>query len=415
MFADFALVRPRPAARSARYAFRISAIYVLVSALYILVSDHLAFQLASDAVGLQNLQIGKGFAFVSLSGVLLFFLTRHYLSKLDSQTARIRDAHSLHHDMLSALPNAALLLRSDGCVTNWNDRAREICTGAGGMIGGRPVTSFVAARDRPRMDKAIGEVQTRERTCAVDAALAAADGREIPFRWYLAPLHDSRPEMIGSICIGVDLSDLVEAERKLHDALGDAKYTLRQTISSISLALEKRDPYTAGHQNRVTQLALAIADAAGLDARRREGLQYAALLHDIGKLAVPSDILAKPGRLTAEEFELVKSHVQHGYDILKGIDFPWPIARIVLQHHERVDGSGYPAGLAGDDILLEARILGIADTVEAMSSHRPYRAALGVEAALAEIGTHGGTRYDAALVDATRHVFAAGFRFAEAP
>ena len=163
--------------------------------------------------------------------------------------------------------------------------------------------------------------------------------------------------------------------------------------------VEARDPYTSGHEVRVAQLAILLAQEMGLSKDAIEGIEMAAVVHDIGKIAVPAEILSKPGKLTDVEFALVQCHAAAGYEILKGIHFPWPVAIAVLQHHERMDGSGYPYGIRGDEISISARILSVADVVEAMSSHRPYRPALGVDAAVAELRAHSG-KYDADVVDA---------------
>ncbi|MBU4388277.1 MAG: HD-GYP domain-containing protein [Proteobacteria bacterium] len=173
-----------------------------------------------------------------------------------------------------------------------------------------------------------------------------------------------------------------------------------------------RDLYRDRHQKRVSQLACAMAREMSLPEEQIEGIRVAGIIHDIGKISVPMEILSKPGRITESEFDIVKNHAQAGYDILKSIKFPWPIAQIVLQHHERMDGSGYPQGLSGEDILLEARILGLADIVEAMASHRPYRPALGIDKALEEISINKGKLYDAEVVNACLRVFKdKGFRF----
>lgn len=179
----------------------------------------------------------------------------------------------------------------------------------------------------------------------------------------------------------------------------------RGTMQALSRVVETRDPYTHGHQERVARLAVAIAQEMGLAEERVHALHLAAMVHDIGKIAVPAEILSKPGRLTAPEFEMVKAHAVVGSEILQNIVSPWPLAEIVQQHHERIDGSGYPHGLRGDDILLEARILGVADVVEAMSSHRPYRPARGIEAALKEISDNRGVLYDPEVADSCLALF----------
>ncbi|MBK7903256.1 MAG: HD domain-containing protein [Proteobacteria bacterium] len=166
-----------------------------------------------------------------------------------------------------------------------------------------------------------------------------------------------------------------------------------------------RDPYTAGHERRVAALAVAIAAELGLDSVVQEGLDVAGHLHDVGKVMVPSEILSKPGKLSPIEMQLVQGHCQAGYNILSSVDFPWPVADIILQHHERLDGSGYPGGLKGEAILRQARILAVADVVEAMSSHRPYRSGLGVTVALAEIERGSGTAYAQDVVEACLRLF----------
>lgn len=187
--------------------------------------------------------------------------------------------------------------------------------------------------------------------------------------------------------------------------------SLEQSIQAIADTVEARDPYTAGHQRRVGELAVAIAMELGLASEVIQGIRLAASIHDLGKIRVPAEILVKPGKLTGVEYQLVVDHPQGGYEILKDIDFPWPIRDIVHQHHEKLDGSGYPQGLKDGQILFEARIMTVADVVEAMSSHRPYRPAMGTDAALAEITRGRGTVYDESVVDACVRLFREG-RFA---
>lgn len=199
--------------------------------------------------------------------------------------------------------------------------------------------------------------------------------------------------------------DLVRNIEKLEKAL-------EGTIQALSLTLEKRDPYTVGHQRRVAQLAVAISRQMGITEDQIKGIHIAGIIHDIGKIYIPSEILSKPGELTDIEFSLIKTHPVVGNDILKNIEFPYPIAQIVHQHHEKINGSGYPSGLLGDKILLEAKIISVSDTVEAIASHRPYRQALGIDKALEEISINRGTLYDADVVDACLKVFKEeGFKF----
>ncbi|MDQ1336622.1 MAG: hypothetical protein QG552_3572 [Thermodesulfobacteriota bacterium] len=205
------------------------------------------------------------------------------------------------------------------------------------------------------------------------------------------------------------MTEQKKSELALIEAMEQVRKALRSTVQAISVTVEARDPYTAGHQRRVADLSRAIAIEMGLSSDRTEGIWMAGLIHDLGKISVPGEILSKASRLTEIEFSLVKIHPQAGYDILKEIEFPWPIARMVLEHHERVDGSGYPSGLTGDGLLVESRILAVADVVESMASHRPYRAAIGVEAAMEEIARNRGVLYDPEAVNACVNLFRKGY------
>ncbi len=207
-----------------------------------------------------------------------------------------------------------------------------------------------------------------------------------------------------------DITELKNLEESLRESLEKMKKLFDSTVIALSTTVEVRDPYTAGHQRRVTRLAIAIAKEMGLE-ESIDLIRIAGLLHDIGKIAIPSDILTKPTKLTQIEYMLVKEHPVVGYEILKKVDFPWPVSKVVLQHHERIDGSGYPDGLKRDKILHEARILSVADVVEAISSHRPYRPALGIDAALEEINKNSGILYDPDVVKACLRVFRSGFTF----
>jgi HD-GYP domain-containing protein (c-di-GMP phosphodiesterase class II) len=216
-------------------------------------------------------------------------------------------------------------------------------------------------------------------------------------------------EMAGDLAFGIATlhtraeRDQAVQERELH--LLKLKESLDSAIQAMAATLEMRDPYTAGHQRRVANLAVAIARKTGLNEEQIYGLHLAGIVHDLGKICIPAEILSRPGDLSAVEFMLIKTHPQAGHDILKGIQFPWPIADAVLQHHERHDGSGYPHGLSGSRIIIEARILMVADVVEAMASHRPYRPGLGITDALAEIERNRGVLYDPNVVDACLSLF----------
>ena len=213
------------------------------------------------------------------------------------------------------------------------------------------------------------------------------------------------PEILAkAVEAGIEQYQLIMAERELH-TLRKLKLAMEGIIMGFSTIVETRDPYTAGHQERVTRLSVAIAEVMGLDEDRIPALRLAAMVHDIGKIYVPADFLNKPGKLSEVEYSILWTHPTIGRDILKSVDFVWPISKIVMQHHERMDGSGYPKGLSGEDIMLEARIMSVADVIDAMDSHRPYRPSLGMEKALEEIESNRGSHFDSNVVDACVHLF----------
>ena len=247
-----------------------------------------------------------------------------------------------------------------------------------------------------------------------EIVLWAKNGKKFSIEETDMPMSDGRHDSSGHVLVFRDISARRSAEKELRESWEKLNEALKGTIQAMALTIEIRDPYTAGHQRRVSKLSCAIAQDLGMSEFQVEGLRVAGDIHDIGKIYVPAEILSKPGQITAIEYGIIKTHPQVGYDILKTIKFPWPVAQIVLQHHERLDGSGYPLGLVGDLIFKEARILTVADIVEAMSSHRPYRPAQGIEKALAEVVQNRGRFYDAEAVDACVKLFQESrFQFTE--
>lgn len=209
-----------------------------------------------------------------------------------------------------------------------------------------------------------------------------------------------------------DITVRKQAEEERIQSLKQLRKSLGATIQAMAVTVERRDPYTAGHQRRVADLARSIATEMKLSSDQIDGIRMAAIIHDLGKISVPAEILSKPSKSIPMEFNLIKVHSQSGYDILKDIDFPWPIARIVLEHHERMDGSGYPHGLTGENLLIESRIIAVADTVEAIASNRPYRPSLGIETALEEIDQNKGLLFDSHVVRACLKIFREkGYKF----
>jgi len=218
-------------------------------------------------------------------------------------------------------------------------------------------------------------------------------------------IRDENQQLVSIMGVTRDITERKMAEAKLQQTLGNLRKAVGTTIQTMVSAVEMRDPYTAGHQLRAANLACAIATEMELTQDKIDGIRMAGSIHDIGKLSIPAEILSKPTKLTYIEFSLIKEHSHTGYEMLKDVESPWPLAQIVYQHHERMDGSGYPRNLKGNEILIEARIMAVADVVEAMASHRPYRPSLGIDAALAEIEKNKGTHYDNTVADACLRLF----------
>jgi len=245
-----------------------------------------------------------------------------------------------------------------------------------------------------------------------DLDLIRKDGRLVPVEINTTVLQRAGQRIV--LAFARDITERKFAEEKLEKSYESLKKTLDDAIDTMVKIVEMRDPYTAGHQRKVADLAIAIAREMKLEDTRIDQLRIAAVIHDIGKIYVPPDILSRPGKLADVEMQLIKTHSQHGYDIVKDMDFPCTVAKAVLQHHERLDGSGYPNSLKGEDTLLEAKILAVADVVEAMASYRPYRPALGIDKALEEISKNRGRLYDPDVVDACLKLFKEeAFKFEE--
>lgn len=301
-------------------------------------------------------------------------------------------------------PIAAVFVVQDDKVVYANPHMREIF----GYSCDEPFNSdplgHIAKPDWPKV-----RMLLEQRSKGVNRELAYSvhalrkDGTEFTLGVHSAQtVYQNRPAVFA---IARDITEKARAEQEALRHVAALQRAMQSTIEAVSIIGEMRDPYTHGHERRVGELAAAIGNEMELDAGRVEGIRIAGYLHDIGKISVPAELLAKPTKLTEAEFALVREHSRRSYDILKGLAFPWPVAQVALQHHERLDGSGYPQGLKGDAIILESRIMAVADVVEAMSSHRPYRPGLGIEKALAEIERGRGIAYDPAAVDCCLRLF----------
>lgn len=299
---------------------------------------------------------------------------------------------------------AAIFMVEGGRVTFANRRAGEILGRSPSELMGRGMLDLVVKADRRKLVAMMrrlvsGKSKAGEETFGAlrqDGTVA-----EIGAHAVLATLQ-GKPAILG---IAQDIGERRKAQEEIDRYIARLEGSMLATLEAVSLMVELRDPYTSGHERRVGDLAAAIGGELGLGEHVVKGLRLTGHVHDIGKISAPAEILAKPGILTTGEFQLIKTHCQSGYDVLKRVDFPWPVAEVILQHHERMDGSGYPRGLKGDDILLESRIISVADVVEAMANHRPYRAGLGLEAALAEIERGAGVLYDAGVCAACLTLF----------
>jgi PAS domain S-box-containing protein len=303
---------------------------------------------------------------------------------------------------------AGTYIIQDGKLTYANPRLAEIFgySSADELIGRDPL-SMIAEQDRAGVAEHTRQwIEGEVASISYDFTGVRKDGSMFDVGVHSARAsYRGRPAVLGLV---QDISEKKHAEMQIQRYIGQLKTAFMSTVEVASILGEMRDPYTAGHVRRVAELAAAIGAELGLDVERQEGLRVAGHLHDIGQIIVPAEILSRPGKLSVFELQLVQGHAQASYDALKGVEFPWPVAEVALQHHERMDGSGYPRGLKGGAILLEARIVAVADVVEAMSSHRPYRAELGIDKALAEIERGRGTVYDADVVDACLRLFREG-------
>lgn len=336
------------------------------------------------------------------------------VKQLESENARIKSGFNdkLHNctvqydSMLDTVDAHMSMVDRDMKIIWANQNAKNIF---GRDIIGKPCSHACHGRKEPCRDAARciakkafrhGEVNTHEAE-AIDK-----DGRKMYFSGSARVIsRDSDGYPLSVVRIYNDITEQKKTEHELKQSMLQLRKNLTGTVQAMAMTVETRDPYTAGHQRRTSDIARGIAQEMGLPGKQVDGIRMAGVIHDLGKISIPAEILSKPGKIGRPEFSLIKHHPQTGYDILKGIDFRWPVADIVLQHHERIDGSGYPFGLVSEDILIEAKIIGVADVIEAMSSHRPYRPALGIDKAFSEIMQHRGDLYDADVVDATVELF----------
>jgi PAS domain S-box-containing protein/putative nucleotidyltransferase with HDIG domain len=319
---------------------------------------------------------------------------------------KIKESEDRFRSLSENAPDIIYTLGINGEFTYINPAIEMILGYRPEEVIGKYFINFTRKEDMSRSIKAFKQVRDQRQIIKQEMGiLLHKDGTERYFSVSCAPNVDSQSNFTGVVGTLKNLTDIRRSEMELKKSLEKLQFAMSSTIDAISLIAESRDPYTAGHQRRVAQLSVAIAGKRGFTEERIELIRMGSLIHDIGKLYIPSEILTKPGRLNSIEFNMMKSHPVVGYKILKKVDFIPAIVDMVYQHHERMDGSGYPLGISGESIIPESRIIAVADTVEAMASHRPYREALGVVAALEEIKKRRGTAFDAKVVDACLELF----------
>ncbi|NPU83793.1 MAG: PAS domain S-box protein [Syntrophaceae bacterium] len=312
---------------------------------------------------------------------------------------KIRESEERFRTLGENAPDIIYTLDSEGTYTYVNPAWETLLGHKIGEVVGKSFSDFVSTEEVSSYSRIFRRIREKGETVKSEMArIIGRDGSERLFSISACPNADSSGQLTGIVGTMKDMTALEKSHATLQAAL-------QSTIKAISDIVESRDPYTAGHQRHVRELSAAIAEEMGLSDERIQGLQMAALIHDIGKMQIPAEILSKPGRLSAIEMSLIQTHPDVGFRVLRNIEFHHPVAQIVHQHHERFDGSGYPGMLSGNEILLEARILAVADVVEAMMNHRPYRPALGIEKALDEIVANRGTYYDPEVADACLRLF----------
>ncbi|MDO9566811.1 MAG: HD domain-containing phosphohydrolase [Candidatus Desulfaltia sp.] len=325
---------------------------------------------------------------------------------------KIRSAHAELNQIFDAIPGGICLIDKNFNVFKANKWISTLCGTPVDETTDKKCYETFSSNICNTPECVLTKILGGEEYITMEVEKKCINGKKIPCILSATPYYTHDGELVGIIENLTDITTRKNYENELKDSLRELRKSLRGTIRAMALTVEARDPYTSGHQQRVADLARAIAKEMGFSRDKTTGIRMAGALHDIGKIAIPVEILSKPSQLNGMEFELIKEHPQVGYDILKPIKFPWPVAQIIFQHHERMDGSGYPQGLSGEEILIEARILGVADVVEAMASHRPYRPALGIDKALEEISINRGKLYDVEAVNACLKVFKEnGFKF----
>ncbi len=333
--------------------------------------------------------------------------------KVEAQCRTLQGENAKLSKIIETTKDAIFIISSDAKIIYTNPAMDQLFGYKKGALIGKDPTVFNAEEpDSKTFVKNTLEILKKKGYWEGEINNKKKDGTKFTSHVRIRALKNGKGEITSFLSTEQDTTEHNNIKNQLNESVGKLQNVLEETIHAIALTIEKRDLFTAGHQRRVAELASAIAKEMNLPEDKITGIYMAGLLHDIGKINIPAELLMKPSKLNKLEFELIKNHPQVAYDILKEIEFPWPLAKIALQHHERMNGSGYPNGLKSKDIILESRILAVADVVEAMSSARPYRPALGIEKALEEISSKKGLLYDTKVVNTCVNLFKErGFRF----
>ncbi len=328
---------------------------------------------------------------------------------VSKQTAALQENEARLKAILEAAEHVSFIMVDQavnrGCIVEFSRGAECLLGYSRKDVLGRPVSCLHLPDEIVNSCNTYSYASNTGKGFSKRLTLITRSGSSLPVLSTRYPILAADGSLSAVLFVFLDISESINAKAKTQQTVEQLENALKGSIKAMAMAVEMRDPYTSGHQQRVSDLASTIAKEMRLSEKHSEGVMMAGIIHDLGKIAIPAEILSKPGIITETEFELIKIHPRIGYNILKNINFPWPIAQIVLQHHERINGSGYPQGLYGDQILLEARIIGVADVVEAMASHRPYRPARGIDAALKEIDKNKGVLYDSNVVEACINIF----------
>ncbi len=318
----------------------------------------------------------------------------------------LRKSEEKYRGILENMDDAYYEVDLNGDLVFFNEALISKTGYSRGELMGMNYRQYVSPETRKAVSKVFSEIyKTGQPVRLFDYEVITNDGHIRNYESWDNLLFDNNGQAVGFRGMARDITSRKEVEKQLQKTLHSLRNAIGTTIQVMVSAVEIRDPYTAGHQMRSSKIARAIAQEMGLSQEKIDGIRMAGSIHDIGKLSIPAEILSKPTKLSITEFSLIKEHSLKGYEMLKDVESPWPLAEIVYQHHERMDGSGYPRNLKGDEILMEARILAVSDVVESMASHRPYRPALGIDKALEEVEKNRGIFYDVAVADACLRLF----------